>query len=381
MAAEPVAARSKVRVAHLTSAHPPYDFRIFHKEARTLAAAGFEVFLVAGHDRAETREGVSVVPVPLPSSRLRRMLLTPLLLLRSVRRLRPDICHLHDPELIPLGLVLKVLGRKVVYDAHENLPVQIFDKPWIAPPLRKFVSQLTRLLLLFACSAFDGVVAASPAVAANLPRNKTTVVVNYPRLDEFVGRGAPYAEREALATYIGVVTTTRGAVEMVDAIHLLPDRLGARLSIAGHVRMSEQGRRRLEAAEDVDYLGVLDRAGVQRLLGSARIGIVVLHPLPNYVESSPGKLFEYMAAGLPVIASHFELWRGIVEEASCGLVVDPRSPSQIADAIQYLLENPQEAEAMGKRGQEAVLRQYNWETEGTRLTELYDTLAGLTGAG
>lgn len=110
------------------------------------------------------------------------------------------------------------------------------------------------------------------------------------------------------------------------------------------------------------------------LLGHARIGLVLLHPTPNYYDALPVKLFEYMSAGVPVIASDFPLWRKIIEGAGCGLVADPLDPHAIASAIEWLLTHPDEAEAMGKRGQEAVRKLYNWEHEAKALINFYERL-------
>jgi len=85
-------------------------------------------------------------------------------------------------------------------------------------------------------------------------------------------------------------------------------------------------------------------------------------------------LFEYMSAGLPVIASNFPAWRTLIEQAGCGLTVNPLNVREIADAITWILEHPAEAEAMGKRGQAAVLSTYNWDTQVASLLDLYERL-------
>ena len=126
--------------------------------------------------------------------------------------------------------------------------------------------------------------------------------------------------------------------------------------------------------KNVDYLGWMDREGVKAALNESMIGLVTLHPIINYLDALPVKMFEYMAAGLPVIASNFPLWKKIIEGNQCGLCVAPLDPQAIADAIDYLLVHPEEAERMGRNGQKAVQERYNWGLEELKLTSLYDSL-------
>src|SRR5204863_980478 len=111
------------------------------------------------------------------------------------------------------------------------------------------------------------------------------------------------------------------------------------------------------------YLGWQSREAMRDWLDEVRVGIVLYHPDPSHVEAYPNKMFEYMAAGLPVFASDFPLWCQIVDDTGAGLVADPLDPASIASAIDYLLTHPDEAQAMGRRGHAAVLKRYNWEAE------------------
>ena len=128
--------------------------------------------------------------------------------------------------------------------------------------------------------------------------------------------------------------------------------------------------------ERLALLGTLDREGVQQLLSSSRAALILDHPTPAYLRSFPVKMFEYMAAGVPIVASDFPLWKEIIGEAGCGLLADPRDPAQIADAIQTLLSDPVAARAMGQRGREAVVERFNWVPEAAALVALYAKLVG-----
>jgi len=203
------------------------------------------------------------------------------------------------------------------------------------------------------------------------------VIQNFPKLEEFARvEGEPYEKRPPWVAYVGGLTPIRGALEMVAAMSELPEELGAELVLAGNFDPSEleQELRSLPGWRRVRYLGWLDRPRVAELLGKVRAGLVVLHPTKNYREALPVKMFEYMAAGLPVIASDFPLWREIVAGEGVGLLVDPLDPKAIATAIAWVLEHPDEARAMGERGRKAVLERYNWDQEKKKLLALYGEL-------
>ncbi len=365
------------RIIHLTTVHPPFDTRIFYKECQTLAQAGYEAVLVAPHDRDEVVDGVRIRVVPKPGSRWERMTKTVWQVYRVAVAEDAQVYHFHDPELIPVGVILKLKGKKVVYDVHEDVPKQILTKPWIPSFLRRKVAKCASLFENIGSSFFDGVVSATPTIVGHFPGGKSVVVQNFPLLNELVVPDAmPYSHRPADIAYIGGISAIRGIREMVKAMELLPEKLGARFYLAGTFSPAElyDDICRMPGWEKVEFLGWQTREEVGALLGHARMGLVLFHPVPNHCESQPNKLFEYMSVGIPVVASDFPLWRQIVEGAGCGLVANPLDPPAIADAIEWLLAHPEEAEAMGKRGQEAVRNFYNWDNEARVLLNFYERL-------
>jgi glycosyltransferase involved in cell wall biosynthesis len=299
-------------------------------------------------------------------------------------RLRPSVYHLHDPHLIPLGLLLKLTGARVVYDVHEDFPAQARSK-LVAHPLRgRLKALLWRGMEWLARRALDGFVCASPALAEKFPPATTTVVRNFPARREFALAEAdrapsPYPKRRNTLIYIGCIREIRGFWEMARALELLPDHLDCRLRMIGAFRPPALARdaRKLEAWSRMEFTPWQPHPVVVRELLSAKVGLILLHPLPNHDDAiRSNKLFEYMAAGIPVIAPDFPAWRKIVLSAGCGLVVDPRDEEAIAAGIEHLLRHPEEAEAMGRRGRAAVEAEFNWDGEASRLLSLYRGLAG-----
>ena len=367
-------------VCIITTVHHPFDVRIFHKQARSLRKAGYEVSLIAPYEREERIRGIHLCPLGQPRSRAHRMTVLLIRALRMALRKKADVYHIHDPELIPWGLVLKAFtSAKVVYDIHEDYPHQILSKEWLPTGLRTPVAKSIAILEYLAARFFDGLVAATPEIAARFPKRKTIIAQNFPLVEEFylpLGEEVPYQQRPMQIIYVGGITVIRGAMEMVHAMEYLSMHLEAKLVLVGKFSPPslESDLRQLPGWKHVNFLGWQDRKSVFSILTNSRVGIVVFHPAPNHIASQPNKLFEYMAAGIPVVASNFPRWREIVEGEGCGLTVDPLNPKAIAEAIRWLLEHPEQAEEMGRRGRQAVLKKYNWGREEKKLLTLYRRL-------
>jgi glycosyltransferase involved in cell wall biosynthesis len=364
------------RVVHLTSAHPADDVRIFLKECRTLAAAGYDVRLIAPGAQAAVKDGVQIVPVPASKGRLARFTTTLAAVFFSALRQRAAVYHFHDPELMVVGIALKLCGKRVVYDVHESYREATKDKEWIPAPLRWLLAKGTGLFEDCAAMTFDAIVSATPHIAGMFPRRMTFTVCNYPFLSELSAAShRPMADRDPDFAYIGTITRARGILEIIEAVGITR-RQDIRLHVAGAPPDEQLGSELAGIAgwsRTVSH-GWLSRAQVAELCRNVRGGLVILRPLPRYMDALPIKLFEYMSAGLPVIASDFLLWRSIVDGAKCGLLVDPLSPADIARALDWIAENPDEAAEMGRRGRQAVVEVYNWEQEAAKLLACYAKL-------
>jgi hypothetical protein len=367
----------KALVAHLSSVHPAVDTRISVKECGALAAAGYDVVFVCQHEGDAVVNGVHIISVPKRHSRFARMLFGVWDVLRAGRKQGADVYHLHDAELLFAGLVLRFTGAAVIYDVHEDLPRQILAKSWMPRVLRRpvaFIAQSAEGLL---ARGMSRIVAATPLIARRFPADRTTTVQNFAMLDELrLDRPTPYVDRGPMFAYIGGIATIRGIFEMVAAVGLVAPQLGARLTLAGLVGEDAllDKLKRTRGWNLVEYHGWRTREQVAAHLDAVRAGLLLIHPTENYVDSYPGKAFEYMAAGLPLIVSDFPLWRELFEEIECAIFVNPLDPQAIARAMTWVLENPDEAERMGARGRLAARTRFNWQAESAKLLHMYDAL-------
>lgn len=371
--------KSPVNVAHLTSVHPRHDIRIFLKQCRSLAKSGYSVSLVVADGKGdEVREGVHIRDVgACTGGRLSRMTKTTKQVFKKAVDLDADIYHLHDPELLPVALKLKKLGKKIIFDSHEDYALDILTKPYLGRFVRIAISRIFSWYEHYICSQLDFVIAATPSIAGHFKSIgcDSLDVNNYP-LPEDLGDLLPWTEDRDQICYVGAMTSIRGVPELVDAMHLTESDV--RLALIGRFTEAATEAHCMQSLgwAAVKHHGFLDREEVRRIMENAVAGIVTFLPAPNHIEAQPNKMFEYMAAGIPVIGSNFPLWRAMIEGHGCGICVDPAKPGDIAAAIDFLYSNQNEARTMGECGRAAVLEKYNWDSEAKKLTALYEKILG-----
>lgn len=366
------------RICHITSCHQASDIRIFAKECVSLAAAGHDVTLVAQGDPPSDSKGVKFVRLPPIRKVLGRFTFDLMsrmnyLCFREALRSGAEVVHFHDPHLLVVGVALSALGRKVVYDVHEYVPGLLRQAHNMGShSTRRRIANLFEWFENACARRFAAVVGATPSIAERFTRKgiNACVVNNFPRLGEYESI-EPRPKRRQVA-YAGYISDIRGIREMVSAM------AGGDLKLALMGKFTSSGLRdecRQRAGwENVIELGPVDRATMNRHLAESIAGLVLFLPAPNHIDSQPNKLFEYMAMGLPVVASNFPLWREMIEPSQCGICVDPTRPEEIARAARRLADDPKMAVEMGARGAKVVRERLNWEHEARSLLGCYDTI-------
>ena len=367
---------------HLSTLHPRTDTRIYVKQIQTLSSAfNHQIMLIVADGEGDSKQVDNNFCVKdlgrIHGNRIIRILKGLFKAFLLIRKVKPLIIHFHDPEIIPLGIILRFLGYKVVYDVHEDFGLVAYSREWIPWPIRYPLKSAIRFSERVGATFFNANIAATKSISRNFPQPNTITVQNFPLPQELIlEQEIDFQNRAMSVAYVGYATSNRGSKEMVQAIEEFEDLDDFAFEFAGVIDPPTLRNElmNLSGWRFVNYHGHISRSTMARILSNTRAGLVLFHPSANHINAQPNKIFEYMAAGVPVIASDFPLWREIIDGAKCGILVDPLSCSSIADAIRWIFSNSHEAEAMGVRGREAVEKTYNWNSEGLKLVELYNKL-------
>ncbi len=360
------------KICHITSGHTPEDVRIFHKECVSLAKAGYDVYLVQRGGSYE-KNGVHIVGFgEVTGGRLKRMTLVARQAYKTALALNADVYHFHEPELLPYGLKLKRKGKMVVFDSHEDTLESILEKTWIPAPLRKLVYRWFKGQQEKVCGEIDAVVTVTPHLVDYFRRlnPRTTQVTNFPILDEALPPAAP---QPGTLVFAGGVSPQWNHHIVIRALEKLPE---CRYLLCGPVESGYfQELEALPAWDRVQYQGKIPHEEVKSLLSQGAAGMAALSYCRNsdWKNGTMGntKIFEEMMTGLPVICTDFVLWREFVDRWHCGICVNPEDPDEIAAAVRYLLDHPEEARQMGENGRRAVKEEFNWGVEEKKLLALY----------
>jgi len=379
-----------MKVCIITTVHPVFSTRIFHREAKTLARAGYDVTLVAQHDKNEIVDGVKIVALPKPRNRFSRIFDLTWRAFRLALRQRADIYHFHDPEFLPWGWLLhRTTGKPVVYDVHEYYPENVLMKEWLPSLLRRPTSRLVNWLEKQVSRRLAGVVVVNEDMGRRfggygcnvrvLPNYPTRELFeDLPRSAELEGRYKGYC----VLIYIGGLSASRGVSRCITMLaRLHPEVPHVKLLLIGKF-MTEGYRQevlhlieRLSLSGVVEILGPFPHEVVREYLAVADIGLFLPQPVSGgYNRGESIKFFEYSAAGLPVVISDLPAKRRLVELIGNGILVDPLDDNQIASAVAQLVSDPALRRKMGERGRQAFLNEYNWEAVAQRLIDLYNEI-------
>lgn len=361
------------KICHVTSVHPVLDARIFWKECLSLSKE-YEVFLIAPNTYDRVENGVHILNVGIPSGRISRQFKLNMVYMKMLE-VDADLYHFHDPELMYLGLKIKKLGKKIVFDSHEDVPMQILSKEYL-PAFSK-----NTLSLLYSCfektllKQYDALISVTPSIIERLEtiNSNTYMITNYPVLTEFEPTNETINSKDIC--FAGGVSVQYMHENVIKAL----SRTSATYLLAGPAYPGYLEKlKQIRGWEKVNYLGIVGHDKVFEIYKKSLAGVVLLDYNANvgYHRGTLGvlKLFEYMMVGIPVIATDFDLWKEIVEGCDCGICVNPHDINAIVTAIDFYISHPDVAKKKGKNGRKAVELKYNWGTQETALFKVYESI-------
>lgn len=365
-----------VKVCHVTSMHKPFDGRIFLKQCISLSKK-YEVCLIQANTPDQERNGVKVYGVSIPNSRFKKMLTTKPVLEKALE-VDADIYHIHDPELLPIIPKLKKKGKKVIFDSHENFPGVILIKEYLPLFLRKLVAHLYVNYEKRKLKYTDALISVTPDIVNRLGKigPRSFLITNYPIYKELVDN----RKWGKSICFAGGLTKEWMHHSIIESL----PQTGAIYRIAGvsGYKHYEDTLKAMPGWKKVEFIGIIKHEEVSDFLQQSSAGMALYtydDANVNFKEGTLGnqKIFEYMMAGLPLITSHLRLWEEIVKTNDCGLCVEPSEPSTVSEAINYIINHPEEAKRMGDNAAKAVKEKYNWSTQEENLFKAYEYVENL----
>jgi len=361
------------KVLVLSSAHPWDDERVFNKITKSLSKK-YETALCAVADKQFFEvDQIKIFGLPkLPRSKRYKNYLK---IIKIVKEFKPDIIHFHDPDLLILSLYFKfLLKKKVIYDIHEDYQLAFKDRRYFPEPFSTMFSIFFNFVEKNISKLLDGVVTVTEDIYTKFNCKNKEVIKNYPVIDTFPEEKNAPLDGTLNLIYIGSVSQSRGITNLILAVKSLHE-LDIRLDIVGPAE-NQKYFEEIKKYEDkkIKIWGRAPKKDIPGILKNAHVGFVTLLPLSRYKTSLPLKLFEYMAAKVAVVASNFELWRRIVEEADCGVLVDPTDIQSICQAILFFYNNRDQVIKKGLNGYKAFMEKYNWEKEEKKLFQFYERI-------
>lgn len=374
--------KTQIKVCHFSSVHTTTDTRVFARECVSLAKH-FHVTLIAIGNNSGIHQGVNIIAIPKPKSRVIRLLFTTLQVFFKALKVNAAIYHIHDAEMIPFALIFRLLGKKVIYDVHENTYHDIRIKTWIPAPLKFILGNGYRLLeWLTAKTMHTILVIAKPVFAKQFITNQYTIIQNFADavfLKQYRVKSRMALEENSLF-YIGTLYDTYYNIDkIIEATYLLKKQgLVVQCKIAGYYGdMLASRAQKLPYFADVqaqlEFTGYISQERGYVLSQQCKVGLCLKDQPEDILVSHERKFFEYMAIGLPILCCDSAIYKEIVNDQQLGICADLQDAQAIAEALKKLFTQS-DLDAMQQNNVLASENRYNWEREETRLIQLYQAL-------
>lgn len=367
--------KEKTKICHLSTVHLPFDTRVFYRECISLTKV-YDVYLVGNYCEDKEANGVHIKAITPYSSRFKRIFINIPRVLFKAFSIHARLYHIHDPELIPVGIILRLAGKKVIYDIHENYSQVIKLKQWV--PFPSLAIAAYKVVEWIGLKMFSGIILSEDSYKKLYPKTNTVTIHNFAFTDELKKFRVP--QRHLLPHrlfYMGSLDELYCIMEMIEAVAILNKR-GLDLPCILMGSMSKDIRARLEnnsiyasVKHLIEFKPYVKSAEGYAFSVNATIGLCLVNKNANSYESYPRKMFEYMSIGLPFITSDFPLYKNVAEKHQCGVCVNPSSPTEIAADIEKMILDVNKRELMALNGIKAAEEHFDWKNEEVKLLDLY----------
>lgn len=369
----------------ITSSHGRNDIRMFQKQTITLSKNGFNVIYVVADGKEDTTgDNYRITSFGISAKgKIDRLLHLSSRLLPKVHAIKADVYQICDPELITLGVMLKNRGCCVIFDSVEDW--EGYYAGMYSGIIAKILSNGMTFALKRYLNRFDLVLVMSPNIQKHLDvyaPGKVRIVSNYPITEGYSRQPQidknGYLSNENQLIYCGSVYDFSEQETVVRA--LIATNTDSHYLIVGSIPEYRKPKlEELTKSNKLKLVSWVQKDELIHLYRSSTCGVVLFDYTPvccnKEGQMGSNKIFEYMLEGLPVICTDFELWKNlIIDKYKCGICVNPKSEQEISDAIKYLIENKEEAYEMGQRGRNAVLTEFNWESQAKKYIDIFKEL-------
>lgn len=376
----------KKKVFMCSSVHVWSDTRIFFKEVSTLSASDYSIDLYAVSDKKNNTEIELPENVNLTIFSLGGKIKRPQrwkILYKEALASNALYYHFHDPEL--LFLIPKIKKNKptckIIYDMHENFPKMLTTKEWIPRFIRIPTSKIAQNLEKKWLPMCDAVVFAESSYKNDYSylNIEQCDLLNYPTKQDKLTK-----EKSSSYTfiYVGDLVEDRGLFEMLSLIKSLKLRGHNKVQLKLIGPMQDQLKVKVTAFisennlfDNVIVYGRLPYSQIWKHYANSNVGLCLLHPIPNYLNSLATKLFEYMAAGLPILATNIPDWVELISSTETGYTTNIDNVMEIANLAEIMMSNEKECEKFARNGRYFHENKFNWQSESEKLINLYDKLS------
>lgn len=373
------------KILVLSTVHNYRDARIFYKEIPSIQKKYSELIFLVKNDEAEPGSVIEVNNIqirclPNVKSFSERIFRLQKIAYKTIKEMKPDLVHFHDPELLFLMYLVKIrFGCKIIFDIHENVSESIKDHFWLPKIIRPVVKLFYRMMEKFLIRKFEGLVIAEESYR-NTYGEGPVVVRNYPLVKDTEEIEKNFSAQINIS-YTGGVFRRRGALEMLRVFYELNNKYdNLFFHLIGRVENPElQNEIENFIAENnltdkVKVYGFLGLDKVYSILRDCHIGFSLMAPIGNYVESLSTKIFDYMKYKVVPVVSDFKIYEEFITEPETGVLVNYFDIKEIVRNIETLIENPELMKKYGENGYNNLMKYWNWEIEEKKLLALYDEI-------